>query len=220
MWLPRRRAPRHVERGGERGAARGADEDALLRRQLARQPHRFVAVHRHDLVDQPLGQRLFGEARDEVRAPALHQVRAEHRMARRRLAAWRRAAGRCRCRAAARCRARRRRRGSRHRPPSARGPRRAACRRCRSRRRRRGSARPAKSARISRAVVRVCTSALASLSNWRQRNQPCFSASSMALFSMPVPFSAAGVSTTRAPRKRRSLRRSTLKLSAIVSTSG
>ena len=79
---------------------------------------------------------------------------------------------------------------------------------------------PWKSARISRAVVRVCTSALASLSNWRQRNQPFFSASSIALLSMPLPFSPAGVSTTRAPRKRRSLRRSTLKLSAIVSTSG
>jgi hypothetical protein len=79
---------------------------------------------------------------------------------------------------------------------------------------------PAKSSRISRAVVRVWISALASLSNWRHRNQPCLSASPMALFSMPVPFSAAGVSTTRAPRKRSSLRRSTLKLSAIVSTSG
>ena len=79
---------------------------------------------------------------------------------------------------------------------------------------------PSKSARISRAVVRVCTSALASLSNCRHRNQPCVSASSIALFSMPVPFSAAGVSTTWAPRKRSSLRRSRLKLSAIVTTSG
>ena len=35
-----------------------------------------------------------------------------------------------------------------------------------------------------------------------------------------VPFSAAGVSTTRAPMKRSSLRRSTLKLSAITTTSG
>jgi hypothetical protein len=32
---------------------------------------------------------------------------------------------------------------------------------------------------------------------------------------MPVPFSAAGVSTTLAPRNRSNLRRSTLKLSAI-----
>ena len=37
-------------------------------------------------------------------------------------------------------------------------------------------------------------SGLASFSNWRQRNQPCFSASSRALAIMPLPFSAAGVS--------------------------
>ena len=63
-------------------------------------------------------------------------------------------------------------------------------------------------------------SALASFSNWRHQNQPCASASSRALATMPVPFSAAGVSTTRAPRKRISLRRSTLKLSAMTMTSG
>ena len=175
-----------------------------------------LPLHRHDLVDQPFGDRLLGEARDEVGAPALHQVRPELRMAGRGLAG-----GVARLADAA---AEHRRvvglggdhADARRRPPSGRAPRRAACRRCRSRRRRRGSARPAKSARISRAVVRVCTSALASLSNWRHRNQPCAAASSIALFSMPVPFSAAGVSTTRAPRKRSSLRRSTLKLSAIV----
>ena len=37
---------------------------------------------------------------------------------------------------------------------------------------------------------------------------------------MPVPFSDAGVRITRAPRKRISRRRSTLKFSAIVTTSG
>jgi hypothetical protein len=37
---------------------------------------------------------------------------------------------------------------------------------------------------------------------------------------MPLPFSDAGVSTTRAPMNLSSLRRSTLKLSAIVTTSG
>ena len=41
--------------------------------------------------------------------------------------------------------------------------------------------RPAKAARISRAVVRAWMSALASFSNWRARNQPCFSASSRGL---------------------------------------
>ena len=41
-----------------------------------------------------------------------------------------------------------------------------------------------------------------------------------ALLTMPMPRSAAGVSTTLAPRKRISLRRSTLKVSAIVTTSG
>ncbi len=77
-----------------------------------------------------------------------------------------------------------------------------------------------KSSRISTAVVLEWTSALASFSNWRQRNQPCFSASSIAFSSMPVPFSEAGVSTTLAPRKRMSRRRSTLKFSAMTTTSG
>ena len=73
---------------------------------------------------------------------------------------------------------------------------------------------------ISRAVVRECMSAFASFSNCRVRNQPFAFASSTAFFTMPVPRSAAGVITTFAPRKRISLRRSTLKLSAIVTTSG
>src|SRR4026209_2357873 len=54
-------------------------------------------------------------------------------------------------------------------------------------------------------------SALASFSNWRQRNQPCRSASSTALASMPVPFSEDGVKKTTAPRKRSNLARQTLK---------
>jgi hypothetical protein len=78
----------------------------------------------------------------------------------------------------------------------------------------------AKSAAISAAVVRSCASALASLSNWLGRNQPCACASSRALASMPLPFRCAGVSTTCAPRKRISRRRSTLKFSAITITSG
>ena len=73
---------------------------------------------------------------------------------------------------------------------------------------------------ISRAVVRECMSALASFSNWRVRNQPCALASSIALLTMPMPRSAAGVSTTLAPRKRISLRRSTLNGSAMVTTRG
>ena len=40
---------------------------------------------------------------------------------------------------------------------------------------------------ISRAVVRECMSALASFSNCRVRNQPCFFASSFAFFTIPVP---------------------------------
>jgi hypothetical protein len=77
-----------------------------------------------------------------------------------------------------------------------------------------------KSATISRAVVRECMSALASFSNWRVRNQPCVSASSTALLTIATARPLPGVSTTLAPRKRISLRRSTLNCSAIVTTSG
>src|SRR5712691_532291 len=65
---------------------------------------------------------------------------------------------------------------------------------------------------ISRAVVREWMSALASFSNWRVRNQPCVSASSIAMVTIASARPAAGVKTTLAPRKRMSLRRSTLKL--------
>ncbi len=78
----------------------------------------------------------------------------------------------------------------------------------------------AKASRISGAVVRECASALASFSNCRTRNQPCFSASSVALANIPLPFKWAGVSTTLTPIKRIILRRSMLKLSAIVTTKG
>ena len=73
---------------------------------------------------------------------------------------------------------------------------------------------------VSRAVVREWMSGLASFSNCRVRNQPCLAASSCAFTTMPKPRCACGVSTTLAPRKRSSLRRSTLKLSAMVTTSG
>ena len=63
-------------------------------------------------------------------------------------------------------------------------------------------------------------SALASFSNCRVMNQPCASASSLALPSMPTPVSTAGVSTTLAPKKRISLRRSTLNASDMTMTSG
>ena len=56
--------------------------------------------------------------------------------------------------------------------------------------------------------------------NWRVKNQPWVLASSAAFTTMPMPRSAAGVSTTLAPRNRISFRRSTLNVSAIVSTSG
>jgi hypothetical protein len=66
-------------------------------------------------------------------------------------------------------------------------------------------------------------------------NQPCFSDSSAAVkeselferekqqlpfFTIPVPLAAAGVSTTLAPRALKILRRSTEKLSVMVTTSG
>ncbi len=73
---------------------------------------------------------------------------------------------------------------------------------------------------ISRAVVASWMSALSLVSNCEARNQPCASASSTALRYMPRPFSARGVSTTLAPSIRISRRRSTEKLSAIVTTSG
>jgi hypothetical protein len=63
-------------------------------------------------------------------------------------------------------------------------------------------------------------SAFASFSNCRHQNQPCVAASSVTFASMPLPLSAAGVSTTFAPRKRIILRRSTLKFSAMTTTSG
>ena len=63
-------------------------------------------------------------------------------------------------------------------------------------------------------------SALSGVSNWLARNQPFFSASSTALVYIPKPFSAFGVSTTLAPRNRISRRRSTEKVSTIVTTSG
>src|SRR3984885_13429592 len=63
-------------------------------------------------------------------------------------------------------------------------------------------------------------SALASFSNWRVRNQPCVFASSTAFATMPVPRPAAGVITTLAPRNRINFRRSTLNVSAMVTTSG
>ena len=68
--------------------------------------------------------------------------------------------------------------------------------------------------------MREWKSAFASFSNWRVRNQPFASASSFAFCTMPVPPAGAGVRTTFAPRKRISLRRSTLNDSAIVTTSG
>ena len=51
-------------------------------------------------------------------------------------------------------------------------------------------------------------------------NQPCAAASSSIFLIMPTARSAAGVTITLAPRKRISLRRSTLKGSAMVTTSG
>ena len=78
----RGRARRAIcERGRERRAARGADEDAFAARELARQPQRVGAGHGHDLVDEPGAHGVLGELRDEIRRPALHQVRTELRVA-------------------------------------------------------------------------------------------------------------------------------------------
>ena len=64
-----------------RGAARRTGKDPFLPRQRETEFDRFVTVDRYDLIDQALAARRLGEARDEVGAPALHQVRAEIRMA-------------------------------------------------------------------------------------------------------------------------------------------
>lgn len=62
--------------------------------------------------------------------------------------------------------------------------------------------------------------ALASVSNWRARNQSLASANSLVFTYMPYPFAARGVNTTLAPRKRIRRLRSMEKLSAIVTTRG
>jgi hypothetical protein len=82
------------------------------------------------------------------------------------------------------------------------------------------SRRLAKSRRISGPVVLRWYSGLAGFSNWRARNQPCFSASSSARFTMPLPRSAAGVRITFAPSARITLRRSIENVSTIVATNG
>jgi len=69
-------------------------------------------------------------------------------------------------------------------------------------------------------VVLRWYSGLAGFSNCWGMNQPCCFASSSALRTMPLPRSAAGVSTTLAPRPFMSLRRSTLKLSDMTATKG
>ena len=56
--------------------------------------------------------------------------------------------------------------------------------------------------------------------NWSALNHPCFAASSRHLISIPVPLCAGLVSTTLAPRKRISLRRSMEKDSAMTQTKG
>src|ERR1044071_5576095 len=64
-----------------RGAAGDAGEDAGFLRQLARAAQRIAALDGQDLVDQSGPDRVLGELWNEVRRPALHQVRAEERMA-------------------------------------------------------------------------------------------------------------------------------------------
>ena len=67
-------------------------------------------------------------------------------------------------------------------------------------------------------VVQACMRALASVSNCRVRCQPCALANSLAFLTMPVPFSAAGVTTTLAPSIRMIRRRSTENGSAMQMT--
>ena len=60
----------------------GADEDAFLRRASSRDRRSASAPATGTISSiSLLGHGGLGEARDEVRAPALHQVRAEVRMA-------------------------------------------------------------------------------------------------------------------------------------------
>ncbi len=74
----------YLQRSGERRSASDADEDALLLREVARALHRIRTVDRHDLINELQANRVFRELGNEVRAPALHQVRTEERMAPRR----------------------------------------------------------------------------------------------------------------------------------------
>ncbi len=71
----------NLERAGESRTAGDADEYAFLGCQRFRQANCIVALDRDDAVDEFRVDRVFGQLGNEVRAPALHQVGAEQRMA-------------------------------------------------------------------------------------------------------------------------------------------
>ncbi len=70
----------------KRCATRCADKNSFLLRELSRHPQGIVTRYGNDLVDMARRDGVFGQLRNEVRRPALHQMRAETRMARGRAA--------------------------------------------------------------------------------------------------------------------------------------
>ncbi len=71
-----------LERTGQGRAAGDAGEDALLRREPARELERRGPVHRDDPVDEALPDRILRELGNEIGSPALHRVRTERGVAR------------------------------------------------------------------------------------------------------------------------------------------
>src|SRR3569833_371884 len=77
---------RHLERAGEGRAGRDADEDAFLLRQRLRALHRVRTGDGEHAVDAFGVDRLAGDARNEIRRPALHRMWLERGMRFRRCA--------------------------------------------------------------------------------------------------------------------------------------
>src|SRR6185503_12563917 len=72
------------QRTGETGTRSDADEDAFLASEIAGTLHRLVVRYRQDAAYQMHVDRISSQLRDEIRSPALHRMRLERRMARRR----------------------------------------------------------------------------------------------------------------------------------------
>jgi hypothetical protein len=62
IWLPRGARRATPSAAASVAPLEVPTRDALLRGERARQAQRLVAVDRHDLVDQALGDRLLGQA--------------------------------------------------------------------------------------------------------------------------------------------------------------